>query len=68
MKLLKTSIALTIIFWVKTSKIRDNALELFKSFIANRTKLDLGAGKSIDKKAKCGVPQGSILGPTLFFI
>lgn len=44
--------------------IQGNALNWFASFISGRTSsVELGNSSSV---MKCGVPQGSILGPVLF--
>ena len=47
--------------------VRGIALEWFKSYLSNRTILvEYENCKSDVKELKCGVPQGSILGPLLF--
>ena len=49
--------------------IRDNALLWFKSSLSNRNQFVTYDGvRSSLKTIKCGVPEGSILGPQLFFI
>lgn len=48
--------------------IRDKALQLIKSYFSNRKQfVQFNDIKSSSQTIKCGVPQGSILGP-LFFI
>ena len=47
--------------------IRDNVLEMFQSYLKNRTQFVYVSGYESDKmQVRCGVPQGSSLGPTLF--
>ena len=49
--------------------IRGIVLELFKSYLLNRRQfVTLNGYKSENKVLKCGVPQGSILGPLLFIL
>ena len=49
--------------------IRGRPLEWFKSYLSNRQQyVQIGHHKSNRTKIKCGVPQGSILGPILFLI
>lgn len=49
--------------------IRGTSLSWFKSYIHNRKQFTLFNGESSDLlDIKCGVPQGSILGPLLFIL
>ena len=49
--------------------IRGNILQWFKSYLTDRSQYVIYDGKqSMTHNIKCGVPQGSILGPLLFII
>ena len=49
--------------------LRDNALKWFESYLSNRKQyVTYNDHSSNMKYVKCGVPQGSILGPVLFLI
>ena len=47
--------------------VRDKALEWFRSYLVDRTtSVKVNNSRSCCSLIKCGVPQGSVLGPTLF--
>ena len=49
--------------------IRGNMLKWFESYLSNRTQYVVFDGEKSDTNSiKCGVPQGSILGPLLFIL
>ena len=49
--------------------VRNNNLKWFKSYLSNRKQyISTDEGNTDMETVKCGVPQGSILGPLLFFI
>lgn len=49
--------------------VRDNALRLFKSYLSDRSqRVKIGEHVSKDTSILFGVPQGSVLGPTLFLV
>ena len=61
-----TLLALNIQFAYNLCSI--NCIKLMKSYLDNRSQAVLGGKMSEQGIVKCGVPQGSLLGPLLFFI
>jgi Reverse transcriptase (RNA-dependent DNA polymerase) len=54
---------------LKTSGIDGKFLSLFKSYFTNREQfVEIDSTRSPKTTIKCGVPQGSILGPILFIL
>ena len=49
--------------------VRGLSLEWFKNYLSGRQQfIQIGTNKSTCSSIKCGVPQGSILGPLLFLV
>ena len=49
--------------------VRGKALEWFRSYLLNRKQyVSLNENNSFTEEIKCGVPQGSLLGPLLFIL
>ena len=56
-----------LLFKLRSFGIRGLALRLFRSYLEDRTQTcQIDCSKSTPKFLKCGVPQGTILGPLLF--
>lgn len=59
----------TLVDRLERAGIRGNALNIFKDYLSNRTqRVKIGDHTSAEAQVTYGVPQGSVLAPTLFLI
>ena len=66
---IKTNLALekTQMFKLEHYGVRDTMLRWFLSYLSDRKQLSFNGQSSELLKNNCGVPQGSVFGPLLFF-